>query len=83
MLEKSVALFFLAGLCEIGGGYLVWQWWRNGAAWFLGLLGAGRMRHHHVQLTITCQLQGLPGALDDRLRIIVVLFLKPLDKRIK
>jgi small multidrug resistance family-3 protein len=41
MLGKSVALFLLAGLCEIGGGYLVWQWWRNGAAWFLGLLGAG------------------------------------------
>jgi small multidrug resistance family-3 protein len=43
MLEKSVALFFLAGLCEIGGGYLVWQWWRNGAAWVLGLLGAGML----------------------------------------
>jgi len=41
MLGKSAALFLLAGLCEIGGGYLVWQWWRNGAAWFLGLLGAG------------------------------------------
>ncbi len=27
-------------LCEIGGGYLVWQWWRNGAAWFVGVLGA-------------------------------------------
>ncbi len=37
---KSVALFVLAGLCEIGGGYLVWQWWRNGSAWALGLLGA-------------------------------------------
>jgi len=37
---KSVALFVLAGLCEIGGGYLVWQWWRNGAPWFTGVLGA-------------------------------------------
>lgn len=35
----SVALFVLAGLCEIGGGYLVWQWWRNGAHWGIGLLG--------------------------------------------
>jgi len=37
---RSVALFVLAGLCEIGGGYLVWQWWRNGAHWVIGLLGA-------------------------------------------
>jgi small multidrug resistance family-3 protein len=36
----SVTLFVLAGLCEIGGGYLVWQWWRNGAHWGIGLLGA-------------------------------------------
>ena len=38
---QSVALFILAGLCEIGGGYLVWQWWRNDAPWVLGMLGAG------------------------------------------
>jgi len=37
---KSLALFVLAGLCEIGGGYLVWQWWRNGAPWVVGGLGA-------------------------------------------
>ena len=37
---KSAALFVLAGLCEIGGGYLVWQWWRNGVTWGLGALGA-------------------------------------------
>lgn len=36
----SVALFVAAGLCEIGGGYLVWQWWRNGAPWVVGLVGA-------------------------------------------
>jgi small multidrug resistance family-3 protein len=37
---RSLALFVLAGLCEIGGGYLVWQWWRSGAAWPAGALGA-------------------------------------------
>lgn len=37
---QSFALFIAAGLCEIGGGYLVWQWWRNGAPWIIGLLGA-------------------------------------------
>src|SRR5712692_3813473 len=38
---KSLALFVLAGLCEIGGGYLVWQWWRNGRAAAVGIIGAG------------------------------------------
>jgi small multidrug resistance family-3 protein len=37
---QSVGLFVLAGLCEIGGGYLVWQWWRNGAHVVIALLGA-------------------------------------------
>ena len=36
----SLALFVLAGLCEIGGGYLVWNWWRNGASWPVGFAGA-------------------------------------------
>jgi small multidrug resistance family-3 protein len=36
----SVALFVLAGLAEIGGGYLMWLWWRNGRAWPVGLVGA-------------------------------------------
>ena len=30
----------LAGLFEIGGGDLIWQWWRNGSHWSIGLLGA-------------------------------------------
>lgn len=40
MLTKSAALFVLAGLCEIGGGYLVWRWWRDGAPPLLGAAGA-------------------------------------------
>ena len=35
----SVGLFVLAGLCEIGGGYLVWQWLREGKSFGIGLLG--------------------------------------------
>jgi len=32
---KSLFYFFLAGLCEIGGGYLVWLWIREGkSAWY-------------------------------------------------
>jgi small multidrug resistance family-3 protein len=40
LITQSIALFVLAGLFEIGGGYLVWQWWRNGSHWSVGILGA-------------------------------------------
>lgn len=40
LILHSLALFVVAGFCEIGGGYLVWQWWRNGASWLVGLVGA-------------------------------------------
>src|SRR5213593_2698704 len=36
----SVALFVLAGLCEIGGGYLVWLWLREGRSALLGVVGS-------------------------------------------
>ena len=36
---RSGALFVVAGLLEIGGGYLVWQWWKSGSPWYLGALG--------------------------------------------
>ncbi len=35
----SVFFFFLAGLCEIGGGYLVWLWLRESYSWIFGALG--------------------------------------------
>ncbi len=37
---SSVFLFVLAGLCEIGGGYLMWQAIRNGKGLLLGVIGA-------------------------------------------
>ena len=39
MVMRSIALFALAGLMEIGGGYLVWLWLREGRAIVLGVLG--------------------------------------------
>ena len=36
---KSLLIFFIAGLCEIGGGYLVWQWLREGRNLWIGALG--------------------------------------------
>jgi len=37
---RSVGLFVAAGLAEIGGGYLVWRWLREGAQWPVGVAGA-------------------------------------------
>ncbi|MDR2100924.1 MAG: YnfA family protein [Campylobacteraceae bacterium] len=36
---KTLFVFFLAGLCEIGGGYLIWLWLRSGKHWSFGFLG--------------------------------------------
>jgi small multidrug resistance family-3 protein len=37
---KSLFYFVLAGLCEIGGGYLVWLWLREGKPVWFALVGA-------------------------------------------
>jgi hypothetical protein len=39
VVAKSLFYFVLAGLCEIGGGYLVWLWLRKIKAFGLLLLG--------------------------------------------
>jgi len=35
----AMILFILAGLAEIGGGYLVWLWLREGKPLFFGVFG--------------------------------------------
>ena len=40
LITKSVFYFILAGLCEIGGGYLIWLWLREGKSIGLAALGA-------------------------------------------
>ena len=37
---KSLLYFLLAGLCEIGGGYLMWLWLREGKSIWFAVLGA-------------------------------------------
>ena len=37
---RSIGLFAAAGFAEIGGGYLIWRWLREGAPWLAGLAGA-------------------------------------------
>jgi small multidrug resistance family-3 protein len=36
---RSLLYFVIAGLCEIGGGYLVWLWVREGKSGWLALGG--------------------------------------------
>ena len=36
---KSFLLFILAGLFEIGGGYLIWQWLKNDKPLWWGIIG--------------------------------------------
>jgi small multidrug resistance family-3 protein len=38
-LLTSTFFFFVAGLCEIGGGYLVWLWLREDHSWIIGIIG--------------------------------------------
>jgi len=40
LITRSVVLFLLAGICEIGGGWLIWQWIRENRSWAWGLGGA-------------------------------------------
>ena len=39
LILRSLALFMLAGLAEIGGGWLVWQWLRDGRGLVWGAIG--------------------------------------------
>jgi len=39
-ITKSLLFFLIAGLFEIGGGYLVWIWLREGKSVWVGVLGA-------------------------------------------
>jgi small multidrug resistance family-3 protein len=39
-MARAVVLFLAAGLCEIGGGYLVWLWLRENKSPWVGFAGA-------------------------------------------
>jgi small multidrug resistance family-3 protein len=40
VIVKSLFYFLLAGLCEIGGGYLVWLWLRENKSLWFAIVGA-------------------------------------------
>jgi len=39
-IPRSLLFFLIAGLAEIGGGYLIWQWLREDKTVWYGLTGA-------------------------------------------
>ncbi len=50
-IARALLLFTLAGLAEIGGGWLVWQWLRESRPWPLGLVGAAVLVSYGVIAT--------------------------------
>jgi len=51
-IAKSLLLFVSAGICEIGGGYLVWLWTREGRPLYYGLLGLALLGLYGVVATL-------------------------------
>ncbi len=49
---RSVPIFLLAGLCEIGGGYLVWLWLREDKPWWYGVVGGAMLALYGVVATL-------------------------------
>ncbi len=52
MIAKSLFYFLAAGLCEIGGGYLVWLWLREGKGIWYALCGAALLVLYGVVPTL-------------------------------
>lgn len=48
----SLALFFIAGLCEIGGGYLIWLSIRGSHPFWLGIMGGIALAAYGVVATL-------------------------------
>ncbi len=51
-MAKSLLYFLTAGLCEIGGGYLVWLWLREGKSTWYALAGAALLVTYGVVPTL-------------------------------
>ena len=49
---RSVALFAIAGAAEIGGGYLMWRWLKDGRSIVLGVAGAALLVLYGVVPTL-------------------------------
>jgi small multidrug resistance family-3 protein len=54
---RTILLYVVAGLAEIGGGWLVWQWLRDGRGLPLGLLGGAVLFAYGVVHTMQTELE--------------------------
>ncbi|MEQ1797107.1 MAG: YnfA family protein [Lacibacter sp.] len=52
MIIKSILIFLLAGFCEIGGGYLIWLWLREGKHFWYGIVGGVVLALYGVVATL-------------------------------
>jgi small multidrug resistance family-3 protein len=52
---KSISIFILAGLCEIGGGYLVWLWLKEEKPIWYGVIGGVILALYGVVATLQTQ----------------------------
>lgn len=50
---RTITLFVLAGLAEIGGAYLIWRWLREGSASWVGALGGAVLVAYGVIPTLS------------------------------
>ncbi len=48
---RSLAVFILAGLCEIGGGYLIWLWLKSDKPLWFGIVGTVILAFYGVVAT--------------------------------
>lgn len=49
---RAMILFIVAGLTEIGGGWLVWQWLREGKGVWWGVVGGAMLFAYGVIPTL-------------------------------
>jgi small multidrug resistance family-3 protein len=49
---RAIILFVIAGLAEIGGGYLIWLWLREGKPAWIGGLGGIALAFYGVIATL-------------------------------
>ena len=49
---KSIAIFILAGIFEIGGGYLIWLWLKENKPAYYGILGGIMLTSYGVIATL-------------------------------
>ena len=49
---RTISLLVLAGLAEISGAYLIWQWIRSGKSAWLGFLGVAALLVYGLTQTL-------------------------------